>query len=122
MLRGMDAAASQTEEPSIPVPRSLERLQATTGIIGFGSPQTIGHELEVSHWTMTWREDVIAERYRGEMTLIVWGNDYSGVADIARQTAGRLAGSRELLKTAGFDSMSGSFFGTAYSGVFDPLA
>ena len=97
-------------------------LDPEAGILRFGAPQVPGHQLEIEHWMVAWREDIQAERYQGEMILNVWGADFATVEDISGRVMERLQRSHRLLKTYGFDSLSGSYLGFAQSDVFNPLA
>ena len=105
----------------VPASESEFTLDPETGVLRFGAPQTVGHQLEIEHWTVAWRNDIRAERYQGEMTLDVWGASFATVEDIAGQVIQRLEGPPQLLKTFGFDALSGARLGPAKSDVFDPL-
>ena len=68
----------------------------------FGAPQTPGDKLELTHWTVTWRDDVLGDRYRGLLVLEVWAHSPAEVDLVARKLQSRLAGSTTLTRDKGF--------------------
>jgi hypothetical protein len=54
------------------------------------------------HWTITWREEILGDRYRGSATLDIWGNTFDQVDGIVRNLQYRLKTNRALLKQKGF--------------------
>jgi hypothetical protein len=68
----------------------------------FGEAQTAGEKLEVVHWTVTWRDDILGDRYRGELTLELWARNLGEADDLSRRLQARLKSNRPLLRQTGF--------------------
>lgn len=65
-------------------------LDPEVGVLTFGGLQVAGHQLEIEHWTLAWREDIRSELYQRELALSAWGSSYATVDDIFRRLIARL--------------------------------
>jgi len=85
-----------------PVAREDFALEAAAARLRFGAPQVPGDRLEVTHWTLAFRDDIVSVRHAGMLELDVWANDPTELAALARSVERKLAGSREDLRGRGF--------------------
>lgn len=88
-----------TDKPS---ERNEYKLVAADASVVFGEPQNPGDLLEVEHWTVAWRDEIIAVRYQGSLTLEIWAEDFTVVDQISRYVQSRLQGNRTVLNERGF--------------------
>ena len=77
-------------------------LDVARAEIRFGQAQQIGDQLSVSHWTVTWRDDILAHRYKGTLTLEVWAGTFEQTDAIARRLQDRVRAEPSLLRDKGF--------------------
>jgi hypothetical protein len=70
--------------------------------IMFGVSQTEGEQLEVTHWTVTWRDDILGEHYSGSMALEIWSGGSDSTAAISQHLQTKLKSSAALLREQGF--------------------
>ena len=87
---------SQPDEYTLDVPRAR---------LVFGGPQTPADTLEVTHWTVSWRDDILVNRYRGNVWLEIWALSLSEIDSLCRKLQGRLAENSGLWRQRGFLSM-----------------
>lgn len=85
-----------------PVRKEEYTLDVPRAQVVFGGPQTEAEKLEVSHWTVTWKDDVLNESYTGSMTLDIWSNNLNQGSEIARKLQQKLSSNRALLRQKGF--------------------
>jgi hypothetical protein len=78
------------------------RVYPSWGEIVFGQPQTAGDRLELVHWTLTWREDIRAERFSGHVTLEAWASSFTDLDGIVQRSLAKLSGVPEALRHQGF--------------------
>lgn len=108
-----------TENPS----ESNEyKLVATDASVLFGKSQNPGNLLEVEHWTVAWRDEIITERYQGSLTLEICAEDFAVVDQISRYVQNRLQGNRTMLNERGFMLLQPSQLEAADKVSRDPLA
>jgi hypothetical protein len=81
------------------------RVVPSRGEIVFGRPQTAGDRLEVVHWTLTWREDIRAERFSGRVTLEAWASSFADLNGIVQRSLAKLRGAPEALRQQGFQRL-----------------
>jgi hypothetical protein len=78
------------------------RLEMPAAILRFGLPQVAGDKLEVVHWTVTHRDDILGDTYRGAMTFEIWANQINQADEIVRKLQARLHGNPALIRQKGF--------------------
>ncbi len=88
-----------------PTSRTEYTLNRATAEIVFGSPQIAGEKLEVSHWTVTWRDEILGDKYSGSLSIEVWENSFNLTRDLSRRLQDKLQTGRALLRTKGFQSL-----------------
>lgn len=88
-----------TDKPAQPTEYTVKT--ATAEII-FGSPQTFGDKLEVTHWTVTWRDEILGDTFRGQIVMEVWANSSNQSRDLSRRLQDKLRSARSLLRGKGF--------------------
>lgn len=67
------------------------RLDFARARVRFGAPQRAGDELEVSHWTVSWREPLRALRLQGTLLLELWTANSAEAAALGARLQDRLA-------------------------------
>jgi hypothetical protein len=85
-----------------PVQASEYTVKPATAEIVFGSAQTLGDKLEVSHWTVTWRDEILGDTFRGQISLEIWTNTINQSRDLSRKLQDKLKLERALLRGKGF--------------------
>src|SRR6266545_3373810 len=86
----------------------------------FGAAQTEGEKLELTHWTVTWRDEILADRFIGSMALEIWANSFNQADGIARNLQDVLRSSRALLREKGFLKLHPFSLGPAEHLRIDP--
>jgi hypothetical protein len=109
----MAAAPTRKEEFKLDVARAR---------IEFGAAQTEGEKLEMIHWTVTWRDEILADRFIGLMALEVWATSFNQADGIARNLQDVLRSNRVLLREKGFLKLHPFSLGTAEHLRLDPPA
>ena len=106
-----DFRIEDTTNPGSPIPyRMVEtpnelyefKLDVPRAEVTFGQPQAQGSRLSVTHWTVTWRDDILAFRYSGLMTLTVWAPTFVDTDAIARRLQSKLETAHEFVREKGF--------------------
>jgi len=77
-------------------------VKTATAEIVFGNAQTPGDKLEVSHWTVTWRDEILGDIFRGQISMEVWANTINQSRDLSRKLQDKLKLERALLRGKGF--------------------
>jgi|GEM_PF-2736945 len=88
-----------TEKPTQP---SEYTVKTATAEIIFGSPQTPNDKLEISHWTVTWRDEILGDTFRGQIAMEVWANTINQSREVSRKLQNKLRTDRSLLRNKGF--------------------
>jgi hypothetical protein len=88
-----------------PTSRTEYKLNRAIAEIVFGSPQIAGEKLEVSHWTVTWRDEILGDKYSGSISIEVWENSFNLARDLSRRLQDKLQTDRALLRTKGFQTL-----------------
>jgi hypothetical protein len=88
-----------------PIGKTQYKLNRATAEIIFGSAQSPGELLEVTHWTVTWRDEILGDKYAGTIGMEVWGDSFNLVRDLSRRLQDKLQADRALLRTRGFQSL-----------------
>ena len=96
-------------------------LDATRAEVRFGQAQQLGDQLSVSHWTVTWRDEIRALRYNGTLTLEVWAGSFEAADTIARRLQDRLRTQPSLLREKGFARLRPASLAPAQNSQHDPL-
>jgi hypothetical protein len=77
-------------------------VDATRAEVNFGQAQSGGEKLEVVHWTVSWRDDILGNAYRGMLNVELWSNSLNDLNMMSRKLQDRLNSNRELLRQNGF--------------------
>jgi hypothetical protein len=85
-----------------PVQRTDYAVKTATAEVIFGSVQTPGDKLEVSHWTVTWRDEILGDTFRGHIAMEVWANNINQSRELSRKLQDKLRAERALLRAKGF--------------------
>lgn len=85
-----------------PTTSSEYKVNRATAEIVFGGPQTAGEKLEVTHWTVIWRDEILGDKYSGAITIEVWENSFNLTRDLSRRLQDKLQTERALLRAKGF--------------------
>ena len=88
-----------TDKPTQP---SEYTVKTATAEIVFGSPQTPNDKLEIAHWTVTWRDEILGDIFRGQIAMEVWANTINQSRDVSRKLQDKLKTDRSLLRNKGF--------------------
>jgi hypothetical protein len=88
-----------TDKPALPTEYTVKT--ATAEII-FGAPQTPNDKLEVTHWTVTWRDEILGDIFRGQIAMEVWANNANQSREVSRKLQDKLKTARTLLRNKGF--------------------
>ena len=85
-----------------PAARDAFRVDVKRAEIVFGAPQTQGERLEVTHWTVAWRDEVLGDRFRGTMIFELWGSAFAEVEALSRRLQAKLSSDPATLRQKGF--------------------
>lgn len=88
-----------TDKPTQP---NEYTVKTATAEIVFGSPQTPNDKLEIAHWTVTWRDEILGDIFRGQIAMDVWANTINQSRDVSRKLQDKLKTDRSLLRNKGF--------------------
>ena len=88
-----------TDKPTLP---NEYTVKTATAEIVFGSPQTPNDKLEIAHWTVTWRDEILGDIFRGQLALEVWANTINQSREVSRKLQDKLKTDRSLLRNKGF--------------------
>lgn len=121
-VRNVTAPASPitytlVEQPTQKVEYGLNPYEAR---IIFGAAQTLGDKLEVVHWTVTWRDEILGDMYSGVLTLEIWANSASQTAEISRGLQTRVQTALSLLRQKGFVKLQPSRLASAEHVLHQP--
>jgi hypothetical protein len=86
----------------------------------FGQGQTSGDQLEVVHWTVTWRDDIEGAAYRGLLNLHLWGGTLGDVVTASQKLQERLTSQRVLIRQLGFSKLLPAGLLAAEHGLHTP--
>lgn len=78
------------------------RVDATNEVAHFGAPQPAGEQLQVSSWTIVFRDDITGARSSGTITLEVWGGSSTELSTLTTQLQSKLYTDRAGLRQSGF--------------------
>jgi hypothetical protein len=91
------------------------KINAVTAEIIFGSAQSPGEKLEVTHWTVSWRDEILGNKYSGNIGLEVWADSFNLARDLSRRLQEKLQVDRVPLRTRGFLSLQPRSLGSVES-------
>ena len=72
------------------------------------------------HWTITWRDDIVGDRYNGQMNFEVYSNTSNDVDSITKKLQDKLLTNRSNLRQRGFLKLQPSNLGFVQNIKFDP--
>jgi hypothetical protein len=78
-------------------------IDARSATLRFGSAQTAGDKLDLTHWTMQWHDDVTKTRARGRLVVDVWASDALQLDGIARRLVDSVFSHPDLFRQNGFE-------------------
>jgi len=103
-----------------PLRKEEFRVDAARAVVVFGAAQTEGEKLEVTHWTVAWRDEILADRFIGLMALEMWANSFNEVDGITRKLQEALRSNRVLLRAKGFLKLQPFSLGAAERLLLEP--
>jgi hypothetical protein len=86
----------------------------------FGAPQPVGEQLQVTHWTVDFRDDITGGRCQGTITLEVWGGNPTETSTLAQQLQTKLASGEAGLRQSGFASLTPATLEAAENVTYQP--
>jgi hypothetical protein len=89
-----------------PAQKEEFRLDVPAGQIVFGQAQKEGDQLEVVHYTVTWRDEIMGERYNGLLSAELWTKDFNEADRLSRKLHQKLRVNTELLRQKGYLRLS----------------
>jgi hypothetical protein len=126
-----DVTVQLANDPSHPVKYQLAlhpeakqefALDVANALIRFGAPQNPGDKLEVVHWTLSFRDDIVIVRHGGVLSLDAWGKDATETNTLSRAVQQKLAGQRDVLRAQGFAILNPIALSAASSSIPQPAA
>ncbi|UCH93942.1 MAG: hypothetical protein JSV88_27250 [Candidatus Aminicenantes bacterium] len=85
-----------------PTQKNEYMLDVPNARVIFGESQTQGEKLEVVHWTITWRDEILGERYRGSMALEIWADNPDKATEISQKLQNKIKSDPSMLRNRGF--------------------
>src|SRR5687767_12566473 len=85
-----------------PIEKDEFRLEMPAAEILFGQGQKEGDQLEIIHYTVTWRDEILGERYNGLLITELWSQDFAEANRICRKLQEKLRMNAELLRQKGY--------------------
>lgn len=89
----------------VPTRKDEFSLDPAAAELTFGVAQTQGDRLEVTHWTVGWRDAIVGYRYSGGLVLEVWAATAAQADDLSRKVETRIAGDPSAVRRAGFGKL-----------------
>jgi hypothetical protein len=96
------------------------RILPSRGEVVFGAAQTDGDRLELTHWTLTWRDDIRADRFNGVVTLEAWSSGLNDLSGIVQRTVAKLRALPDPLRQKGFLRMTPAGLAPAIQTRWEP--
>lgn len=84
---GQPVSYSRTNSPAGVQEFRVDPLRAQ---VIFGAPQPAGEKLQVTSWTLVFRDDITGERSNGAITLEVWGGSLAEASALSRKLQAKL--------------------------------
>lgn len=78
------------------------RVDVVKAEVIFGLPQKENDQLQVSHWTVSWHNEILGLRAAGDITAEIWSDSFAQADDVSRRLQRRLQRDLELLRQKGF--------------------
>jgi hypothetical protein len=103
-----------------PVAVDVFAVDAVRGRLLFGAPQPHGEKLQVTHWTVDFRNDITGGRCQGTITLEVWGGSATETATLAQKLQMKLIAEEAPLRQSGFASVTPSALGAIENIIYQP--
>jgi hypothetical protein len=85
-----------------PIKKEEYKIDVPKGNIIFGEAQSEGEKIEMVHWTVTWRNEILGENYQGLINLEIWANSFNETYEISHRLQNKLKSSRYILRQKGF--------------------
>ncbi len=78
------------------------RIDLVRAEVFFGVSQKENDQLQISHWTVSWHDEIFGLRATGEVTVEVWADNFVMAEEISRSMQRRIQRDLELLRQKGF--------------------
>lgn len=85
-----------------PMKKEEYKIDVPKGNIIFGEAHREGEKIEMVHWTVTWRNEILGENYQGLINLEIWANSFNETYEISHRLQNKLKSSRYILRQKGF--------------------
>ena len=124
-----DVQVGRVQGPSQIVPYRLTATPATVEEfrvdslnekVIFGAPQPAGAQLQVSSWTIVFRDDITGARSSGAINLEVWGGSSAELSTLAGKLQTKLYTDRAGLRQSGFGVLQPAGLSAAESIAYQP--
>jgi hypothetical protein len=103
-----------------PTGRDEFKVDVVRAQIEFGAAQQEGEQLELTHWTMIWRDEIRLDRFIGSLTMDAWAASFDQTDAIVRKLQEVLRTEGALLREKGFLKLQPFSLGTAEHLRLDP--
>jgi hypothetical protein len=98
-LQNSPVAYRMVANPSRPDEYRIDLVRAE---VFFGESQKENDQLQVSHWTVSWHDEIFGLRATGEVTAEVWTDSFITADEISRGMQRRTQRDLDLLRQKGF--------------------
>jgi hypothetical protein len=88
----------------------------------FGAPQPAGGKLQVSYWSMDFRNDITGGRCQGVITLELWTASASDVSTLSTTLQNKLATEETGLRQSGFALLTPASLDAAENFTYQPAS
>jgi hypothetical protein len=104
-IQNISTTPFRYELKQAPSNKNEYRVDANRGEIVFGQPQTSGERLQISYWTLQWKDQIHVMRYSGIVSLEVWADNLAHLEEILRKLEMKLHPYRGAWKANGFSML-----------------
>lgn len=98
------------------------RIDPFRAEISFGQPQTPGDKLQVSFWTITWRDDIEVSRFSGTVMFEISAENLNQLQTLSKELQSTLHPLRGKWRTAGFSKLRALSLDPAERILYQPPA
>lgn len=128
-LTEQDVRVHNVTDPSAPIPYRLVneptrvdeyQVDVPRAQIIFGQAQQEGDKLEVAHWTLTWRDEILGTKYNGTVSLEIWATSFDQADTLSRNLQVKLRSNPSLQRSKGFLNLRPTRLEPIENVLYDP--